>query len=85
MWNEFPGKLDWEVVIRVFIVMHQEYPKNTLRPHQKEALDKTHGYFKLYDRGKLIMACGTGKTFNSLRIAENETRAPALPIPTQFW
>ncbi|MCL2284645.1 MAG: DEAD/DEAH box helicase family protein [Fibromonadales bacterium] len=48
-------------------------PKKILRPHQEEALKKTHEYFKKYDRGKLIMACGTGKTFNSLRIAEKET------------
>jgi predicted helicase len=48
-------------------------PKKTLRPHQKEALENTHLHFKTHDRGKLIMACGTGKTFNSLRIAENET------------
>jgi predicted helicase len=47
--------------------------KKTLRPHQKEALDKTNIHFKTNDRGKLIMACGTGKTFNSLRIAEKET------------
>lgn len=53
-------------------------PKKTLRPHQKEALDKTHEHFKTSDRGKLIMACGTGKTFNSLRIAENETDGKGL-------
>ncbi|HBZ35660.1 MAG TPA: helicase, partial [Rikenellaceae bacterium] len=47
--------------------------KKTLRPHQKEALEKAHEYFKTADRGKLIMACGTGKTFNTLRIAEHET------------
>ena len=47
--------------------------KKILRPHQKTALEKTHDYFKENNRGKLIMACGTGKTFNSLRIAENET------------
>lgn len=44
-----------------------------IKPHQKEALEKAHEYFKTNDRGKLIMACGTGKTFNVLRIAENET------------
>jgi len=44
-----------------------------LKPHQKTALEKTHEYFKTQSRGKLIMACGTGKTFNSLRIAEKET------------
>jgi predicted helicase len=44
-----------------------------LKDHQKIALEKTREYFKTHDRGKLIMACGTGKTFNSLRIAEKET------------
>jgi predicted helicase len=53
-------------------------PKKTLRSHQKEALDKTHEHFKTADRGKLIMACGTGKTFNALRIAENETDGKGL-------
>ena len=42
----------------------------SLRPHQKTALDDVTGGFKARDRGKLIMACGTGKTFAALRIAE---------------
>lgn len=45
-------------------------PKKALRPHQKNALDATQAGFKTADRGKLIMACGTGKTFTSLKIAE---------------
>ena len=53
-------------------------PRKTLRPHQKTSLELTHEYFKDHDRGKLIMACGTGKTFNSLRIAENETNGKGL-------
>lgn len=44
--------------------------KFDLRPHQKEAFDYTIKYFENHERGKLIMACGTGKTFTSLRIAE---------------
>lgn len=52
--------------------------KKQLRPHQKLALEKTNEHFKAHDRGKLIMACGTGKTFNSLRIAENETNGRGL-------
>jgi predicted helicase len=44
-----------------------------IKQHQKDALEKAHEYYKTNDRGKLIMACGTGKTFNVLRIAENET------------
>ncbi len=48
---------------------YRERPFN-LRPHQKEALDDVVGGFENHDRGKLVMACGTGKTFASLRIAE---------------
>ncbi|MHB1757274.1 MAG: DEAD/DEAH box helicase [Leptospirillum sp.] len=45
--------------------------KKSLLPHQKEAVDKVIEGFRNHDRGKLIMACGTGKTFTSLRIAES--------------
>lgn len=47
--------------------------KKQLRFHQKDALQKSIDYFKHDSRGKLIMACGTGKTFTSLRIAEELT------------
>ena len=45
-------------------------PKNQLRPHQVRAVADVEAGFTTYDRGKLIMACGTGKTFISLRLAE---------------
>ncbi|MDE0324679.1 MAG: DEAD/DEAH box helicase family protein [Candidatus Poribacteria bacterium] len=41
-----------------------------LKDHQKEAFDDVMNGFKASDRGKLIMACGTGKTFTTLKIAE---------------
>ena len=41
-----------------------------LLPHQREAFDDVIAGFREHDRGKLIMACGTGKTFTALRIAE---------------
>ena len=44
-----------------------------LRDHQKEAVQKSLEHFKTNHRGKLIMACGTGKTFTSLRIVEKIT------------
>lgn len=47
--------------------------KKQLRAHQTKALQDTHQHFLNNQRGKLIMACGTGKTFTSLRIAETET------------
>jgi predicted helicase len=44
--------------------------KKELRPHQQQALDAALSGLQTADRGKLIMACGTGKTFTSLKIAE---------------
>ncbi len=41
-----------------------------LRYYQKDAIANSLKYFKEHDRGKLIMAPGTGKTFTSLKIAE---------------
>ncbi len=40
------------------------------RSYQQEAIKKTVAYFDTHNRGKLIMAPGTGKTFTSLKIAE---------------
>ena len=51
----------------------EEADKKRLRPHQTEAVNKSAEYFKTQDRGKLIMACGTGKTFTSLRVTETIT------------
>jgi predicted helicase len=42
-----------------------------LRPHQEEALKCVRDGLAEADRGKLIMACGTGKTFTGLKIAED--------------
>ena len=41
-------------------------------------MDLFHEHFQTADRGRLIMACGTGKTFTSLRIAENETQGKGV-------
>lgn len=44
--------------------------RKRLREHQIDALQDTLTGFDENDRGQLIMACGTGKTFTGLRIAE---------------
>ena len=46
-------------------------PKKSLRPHQTNALNAVKIGLAEADRGKLIMACGTGKTFTGLKIAED--------------
>lgn len=43
-----------------------------LRPYQEKAINNAVNYFEDHDRGKLIMAPGTGKTFTSLKIVEAE-------------
>lgn len=40
------------------------------REHQKAAIADCLQKFETYDRGKLIMACGTGKTLTALRLTE---------------
>ncbi|MEI7833832.1 MAG: DEAD/DEAH box helicase family protein, partial [bacterium] len=45
-------------------------PQKKLRPHQESALAAIQTGLNTAERGKLIMACGTGKTFTSLKIAE---------------
>jgi predicted helicase len=45
-------------------------PKHGLRDHQRIAVEEVFRGFESHDRGKLIMACGTGKTFTALKLAE---------------
>lgn len=65
--------VDWEKLYNNIYGRDALLPKKSLRDHQKTALENTNLHFQSNDRGKLIMACGTGKTFTALRIAENET------------
>ncbi len=44
--------------------------KKALRPHQQRALVDVVAGLTKHERGTLVMACGTGKTFTSLKIAE---------------
>ena len=45
-------------------------PHKELRPHQDRAITNTLIGLQENDRGQLIMACGTGKTFTAIRLAE---------------
>jgi predicted helicase len=65
--------VDWEKLEDGIHGSLAQTSKKSLREHQKQALESTHEYFKDHDRGKLIMACGTGKTYTALKIAEHET------------
>ncbi|MGH3692582.1 MAG: DEAD/DEAH box helicase [Pseudonocardiaceae bacterium] len=65
------SSIDWsQFSLRVPEVM-QRKDKKVLRPHQSLALGRVREGFQARARGKLIMACGTGKTLTSLRIVED--------------
>ena len=49
-------------------------------PHQKDAIKALITHFETADRAKMIMACGTGKTFTSLKIAEKLTDSSGLVL-----
>ena len=48
----------------------QHRPVQQPWPLQTKAIDNVVQGFASHDRGRLVMACGTGKTFTALRIAE---------------
>ncbi|HHT9929162.1 TPA: DEAD/DEAH box helicase [Legionella pneumophila] len=62
--------IDWEHFELSKIQDIRLRPRKTLQDHQDEALSNAINGLKEFDRGKLIMACGTGKTFTSLRLME---------------
>lgn len=56
-----------------------------VRPHQQSAVDDVFlGWSAGHDRGQLIMACGTGKTFTALKIAERLFEDLERPISVLF-
>lgn len=59
------SSIDWSAYPRVI----PKKPKK-LHGYQDTAMNDVINGFKKSDRGKLIMACGTGKTLVSLRVAE---------------
>ncbi len=61
--------IDWSVYVPNETVKLKA--KKSLREHQTAALEKVKEGLSIADRGKMIMACGTGKTFTSLKIAED--------------
>lgn len=72
--------VDWEKLERGVHGPGSRRARKLPAPHQKEAVNRAQEYFRRHDRGKLIMACGTGKTFTSLLIAENETGPRGLVL-----
>ncbi|MDR1172932.1 MAG: DEAD/DEAH box helicase family protein [Bacteroidales bacterium] len=67
------SNVDWNKLSQGMSGEQSRKPKHQPMEHQKKAIDAALEHYKTADRGKLIMACGTGKTFTSLKIAEKLT------------
>lgn len=65
--------IDWEACASAADADLKVKPHYEPKKQQQEAIDDVLQKFQSADRGKLIMACGTGKTYTSLRIAEDLT------------
>jgi predicted helicase len=63
--------VDWESLSLDHLTKLTLLEGKKRRNHQQDAIDAVLNGFQAHDRGKLIMACGTGKTFTAQCIAED--------------
>ncbi|MGI6033129.1 MAG: type ISP restriction/modification enzyme [Coriobacteriales bacterium] len=66
------ANVDWSLLLQERAQDEESRRKRTHspKPHQQEAINQIQAKFETCDRAKAIMACGTGKTLMSLRLAE---------------
>ncbi len=74
-WSQFNFERPENVVVKK--------PKK-LRDYQQTAKENALAHFKENDRGQLIMAPGTGKTFTSLKISEALSKDKAGPFKVLY-
>ena len=74
--------VDWEKLKEGLYGEKAKLPGKQPRKHQLQAMSKAYEHFitKGNERGKLIMACGTGKTYTSLKIMEQMTDKEAFVL-----
>ena len=64
------SRIDWLTYIREDRV--RLHSQKSPRDHQVKAINEVREGLAEDDRGKIIMACGTGKTYTALKIAEDQ-------------
>ena len=63
------SNMDWPDLAAGITSIRRRKPYD-LYDHQQDALNDMESGLKQHDRGQMLMACGTGKTLTSLRMAE---------------
>ena len=73
---------NWDKLMEGISGADAQLPKKSPQKHQIEAISKAEDYFvkQNHERGKLIRACGTGKTYTSLKIMEQITDSNAFVL-----
>lgn len=74
--------VNWDKLRKGLYGDNAKLPGKQPRPHQLAAMSKAYEHFveQRQERGKLIMACGTGKTYTSLKIMEQMTDKDAFVL-----
>lgn len=72
--------VDWEKLLEGKKGEDAKLEGKQLMEHQLTAISKASEYYKDHDRGKLIMACGTGKTYTSLKMMETLLQGKGLVL-----
>ncbi|MBM2813683.1 MAG: helicase [Ignavibacteria bacterium] len=70
--------VEWEKLEKGIHGDNSRIAKKPVFPHIFQVRTAVNEYYKNNNRGKLIMACGTGKTIASLKISEFETNGNGL-------
>lgn len=72
--------VDWDKLLEGKKGNEAKLAGKQLMEHQLTAISKAAEYYKSHDRGKLIMACGTGKTYTSLKMMETLLHGKGLVL-----
>lgn len=72
--------INWQSLIDGLNGKEALLPGKQPREHQLRAMSAARTYFDSHERGKLIMACGTGKTYTALKIAEDMLTSKGLVL-----
>ena len=70
--------VDWSQYLQDGSVKLQA--KRKLRDYQEKAVNNSILGFKSHERGQIVMPCGTGKTFTSLKLAESQVGQHGLVL-----
>ena len=70
--------VDWSQFLQDGSVKLQA--KRKLRDYQEKAVNNSILGFKSHERGQIVMPCGTGKTFTSLKLAERQVGQHGLVL-----